>query len=301
MSESVQEETEAVDVEVVKESPRTNRLSMSSLGGLSISRPQDSIKYLNLMVYGDSGAGKTLLAGTSAFVEELTPVLFVDVEGGTLTLSHFDDTADIDVVRVENWKQMQKVYDELYLGKHPYKTVVIDSLTEMQKMAMSSVLGAGEKKSIEAVGNLPEFKEWHINTEQMRRLVRAFRDLPINTIFTCLAMDQQDPRRESVFIKKPALTKKLANEIPAFFDILFYLYVKESKSGNLRLMQTDKSDRVVAKCRIQGVPLFIENPTMESLYDMLIRNPAKPGEAPLDVVSQAQGNGGGMRRRTLGK
>lgn len=284
------------DVVEIKASARATRLSMESLGGLAISRPQEAIKYLNLMIYGDSGAGKTLLAGTAAFVEELSPVLFVDVEGGTLTLSHFDDTADIDVVRVENWKQMQKVYDELYTGKHPYKTVVIDSLTEMQKMAMSSVLGAGDKKSIEAVGNLPEFKEWHINTEQMRRLVRAFRDLPINTIFTCLAMDQPDPRRESVIRKTPALTKKLAAEIPAFFDILFYLYVKETKDGNLRLMQTDKSDRVVAKCRVQGVPNLVQNPTMETLYDMLIRNPAKPGDTPIEVVSSAQ-SGGMMRKR----
>lgn len=290
-------EGEIVDEEEGKEAGTApTRLAMNSLGGLKIKKPQDSMPFLNLMIYGDSGAGKTLLAGTAAYVEELAPVLFVDVEGGTLTLSHFDDSADIDVVRIEKWTDLQKVYDELYAGKHPYKTIVLDSLTEMQKLHMSSTLGAGSK--IDAVGNVAEFKDWNINTESMRRLVRAFRDLKMNTIFTCLAMDQQDPRRENVFIKKPHLTKKLAGEIPAFFDVLFYLYVKEQKAGpNLRFVQTDKSDRVVAKCRVQGVPEFIENPTMDNLYDLLIRNPHKPVQGEIQVVQNAK-SGGGLQRRS---
>lgn len=275
------------------------RLSISSIGGLATRKPQSNLPFLNLMIYGDSGSGKTLLAGTAAFVKELSPVLFVDVEGGTLTLSHFGEDADIDVVRVEEWRHMQKVYDELYAGKHPYKTVVIDSLTEMQKLAMSSVLGSGQ--TIDAVGNIPEFKDWNINTEQMRRLVRAFRDLKMNSIFTCLSMEQQDPRRESVVIKKPALTKKLANEIPAFFDVLFYLWVKENKNGpNTRHLQTDKTDRIVAKCRVQGVPESIENDdvNMEALYDMLIRNPKSAEEVQqmMEAAKAAQKNAGGMRR-----
>lgn len=294
--------SEVVDGEIVEdegESPsndRPARLSMTTIGGLQIRRPQESLPHLNLMIYGDSGAGKTLLSGTAAFVPELTPVLFVDVEGGTLTLSHFEDTADIDVVRVTEWNSMQKVYDQLYGGKHPYKTVVIDSLTEMQKLAMASQLGYG--KSIDPGGSIPEFKDWGINTEQMRRLVRAFRDLPMNTIFTALSMDVPMPRNPAIEIKKPMFTKKLANEIPAFFDILFYLYVKERKDqANLRLVQTDKSDRVVAKCRVQGVPPIIENPTMDSLYDMLIRNPHRPVNGQIEVVQKATANAPKMMRR----
>jgi hypothetical protein len=275
------------------------RLTPSTLGGLAVRKPQENLPHLNLMVYGDSGVGKTLLAGTAAFVPELSPVLFVDVEGGTLTLNQFDSTVDIDVIRVDKWVNLQKVYDDLYNGKHPYKTVVIDSLTEMQKLAMNDLLGAGSK--IDPASSMPEYKDWNINTEQMRRLVRAFRDLPINTFFSCLAMDQQDPRRESVFIKKPALTKKLANEIPAFFDIVFYMYVKEMREGpNKRLMQTDKSDRVVAKCRVQGVPTILEDPTMELLYDLLIRNPGKLGELPTSN-GNGQGAAGTPAKRTLKK
>lgn len=289
------------DNEVVEAELVPSRLSLSSIGGLQIRKPQARLPWLNFMVYGDSGAGKTLLAGSAAFVEEMSPVLFVDVEGGTHTLSHFDDTSDIDIIPdptapsgTLKWKDVQKIYDDLYNGRHPYKTVVIDSLTEMQKLAMNTILGNTGKMTIDAQGNLPEFRDWNVNTEQMRRMVRAFRDLPINTIFTALADEKADPRTAQSdnprMIKNPSFTKKLAQEIPAFFDLVFYMYSKARGQTNVRYLQTDKDNNVVAKCRVKGVPVIIENPTMETLYDMLVRN---PGQAPVTepVVS------GGMRRK----
>lgn len=297
---------EAIDAEIVPNGTQgqaPSRLALGSIGGLKIRKPQDKLPYLNIMIYGDSGAGKTLLSAGAAFVAEMSPILFIDVEGGTHTISHFEDTADIDIVpdpsdeRTLRWTDLQKIYDALYQGQHSYKTVVIDSLTEMQKLSMSSTLGAGNKAEIDAIGNLPEYKDWHINTESMRRMVRAFRDLPINTIFTALADEKVDPRTVKAenprMIKAPAFTKKLQQEIPAFFDMVFYLYSKARGSTNIRYIQTDKDNTVVAKCRVYGIPMTIESPDMEMLYNMLVRNPPKPG----DVQTQAPSASGGMKRK----
>jgi hypothetical protein len=300
-----------IDAEIVDpvstedETNAPSRLSLSTIGGLKIRKPQAKLPYMNIMVYGDSGAGKTLLAGTAAFVKELSPVLFIDVEGGTHTLSHFADNSDIDVIpdpedkgRTLKWTDIQKIYNDLFAGRHPYKTVVIDSLTEMQKLAMNYVLGNEKKMDFDVEGNLPQFKDWHVNTEQMRRMVRAFRDLPMNTIFTALSDDKVDPRTANSenprIIKTPSFTKKLAQEIPAFFDTVFYLYSKARGAQNVRYIQTDKDNSVVAKCRVHGIPLNIENPDMDILFDMLIRNPPKPGESN----TQPTGTGtGGMKRK----
>ena len=300
-------EAEIVPPGEVTQEQSPSRLSLGSIGGLKIRKPQDKLPYLNMMIYGDSGAGKTLLSAKAAFVPELFPVLFIDVEGGTHTISHFEDTSDIDIVpdpeseRTLRWGDIQKIYNDLYNGRHPYKTVVTDSLTEMQKLAMNTILGSGSKMEIDAIGNLPEFKDWHINTEQMRRMVRAFRDLPMNTIFTALADDIVDPRTAKSenprIIKVPSFTKRLRQEIPAFFDMVFYLYSKQRGSQNIRYIQTDKDNNVVAKCRVHGVPMTIENPDMEVLYDMLVRNPAKPGEE----ISLGTTEAGGMKRKTMAR
>lgn len=248
-----------------------SKLSMSSIGGLQLKRPAVGNSTVNLLIYGGSGVGKTLLAGTAAMVAEMSPILVIDAEEGELTLGALETVSDkIDIVALTDWKKLQSIYNELYDGKHPYKTVVLDSATEIQQLAMNDVLGANSR--ILDIGITPEFKDWYKNTEQIRRMIRAFRDLPMNTIVTALEMDSQDPRTK-VTMKRPALSNKLSAQVPAFFDAVFYMYVKEVKgdAANLRLILTDKTDRVVAKCRVQNVPLVLENPDMPMLYDYLVR------------------------------
>jgi hypothetical protein len=234
-----------------------------------------------MLVYGGSGVGKTLLTGTAAHVPEMSPMLVIDAEEGSMTLNALSDVADkIDVVPMRDWRKMQSVYNDLYSGRLPYKTVTVDSGTEVQQLAMNDVLGADGK--VLDTGITPEFKDWYKNTEQIRRMIRAFRDLPMHTIITALEMDSLDPRTK-VTMKRPAFSNKLSQQIPAFFDTVLYMYTKEVKGDapNLRLCLTDKTDRVVAKCRAQGVPQVIENPTMPVLYDYLIRKPlAKNGATP---------------------
>jgi hypothetical protein len=222
-----------------------------------------------MMIYGGSGVGKTLFTGTAGTLEEMSPMLFIDAEDGELTLSAIPD-AKIDIVSLTEWKKLQSIYNDLYDGKHPYKTVALDSGTEIQQLAMNDVLGTTGR--VLDVGITPEFKDWYKNTEQMRRMVRAFRDLPMNTIMTALEMDSQDQRTKRM-MKRPAFSNKLAAQVPAFFDAVFYMYVKEVKGDapNERLLLTDKTDSVVAKCRIQGIPLVLTNPTVPAIYQYLIK------------------------------
>lgn len=249
------------------------RLSKESIGGLKIRKASPENQYINMLIYGGSGVGKTLLAGSAAKVAAMSPILVVDAEEGSMTLNEFDD-ADIDVVPMQDWSKMQAIYNDLHKGDHPYKTVVIDSGTEVQQLAMNSVLGTSG--SVLDVGITPEFKDWYKNTEQIRRMIRAFRDLPMNTIITALEMDSQDPRTKRI-MKRPAFSNKLAQQVPAFFDTVFYLYVKEVKGDapNQRLCLTDKTDSVVAKCRAQDVPLVLENPDMAMIHKYLIKNGGK--------------------------
>lgn len=260
-------------------SPLPQRLSPESIGGLSVVSPSEAASQtrLKMLVYGEMGSGKSHLLGTAALVPELCPMLVIDIEGGAQPLRLFDPTGDrISVVRITSWRDLQKIYDDLWKGGHGYKTVALDSLSETQKSNMAAVLGmgAGAKVEFDALGSLPQFQDWYRNTESMRRAVRAFRDLSdMNIIFTALAKDEAHPRREGVFIKKPAFTKQFAGEVGAFFDAVFYLYSNEVGGVARRFIQTDKTDRIVAKCRQAGVPQIIEDPTMSLIYDMLVRNP----------------------------
>lgn len=112
-------------------------VAVSTLGGLAVESISDKVSYLNALIYGLSGVGKTTLAGSADLVPDMRPVLVIDIEGGTLSLRRI--APDVKTVRVETWKQMQQVYDALLVEDHPYQTVILDSLTEIQYGIMTDL------------------------------------------------------------------------------------------------------------------------------------------------------------------
>ncbi len=241
-------------------------LTVDSIGGLEIVSVTDTDPFINLLVYGDPGVGKTVLAGSAAEVSEMAPVLFIDIEGGTFSLR--DRNPDVSVVRVKSWHEMQLVYNELYGMKHGYKTIVLDSLTEMQKFSMAQIMLAVVKKDSDRDPDIPAMRDWGKNIEQIRRMVRGFRDLPIHTVFTALAKIDVD-KQTNVGKTAPYLSGKLSSEVAGFLDIVLYMYRKVKGDEVTRYLLAQGTNRQVAKDRSDRLEQVTENPTMQMLYDTI--------------------------------
>ena len=188
---------------------------------LKIERPEAS-KHLNIIIYGASGVGKTLLAGTAINCEETFPALFIDIDSGISTL----DGWDIDVVRPRSWNDINEIYKSFLKGDTGYKSVIIDSLTELQKkFSMGTILGELENNQYNdlSVANVPNRQDWMKSGEQMRKLIRAFRDLAyledkesrVHVIM--IALEKQDDDRR---ITCPQLPGVLGPECAAYVDVL---------------------------------------------------------------------------------
>lgn len=203
-------------------------------------------------------------------VAAMRPVLFVDIEGGTESLKHA--YPDVDVVRVQTWKEMQQVYDTLFQGRHDYATVVLDSLTEIQKFSMYNIMQNLIMEHPERSEEVPSMREWGINLEQIRRMVRGFRDLEMHTIFTALAAESTNERTKLTSVR-PSLSGKMAGEVAAFLDVVVYQYVKQFGEGEdaefKRYLLTQKTDSHVAKDRTGKLPQVIENPTMALIHELM--------------------------------
>jgi hypothetical protein len=252
---------------------QTPTLTPATMAGLTIDKVQaEKHPYLNMLIYGDSGVGKTSLAGSADLVPELRPVLFVDIEGGTFSLQNFG--YNVDVVRVKDWKEMQDLYNHLYNEKHPYQTVVLDSLTEIQKFNMYNILDDMVQKKPDADPDIAGLREYLKSSEQMRKYVRAFRDLDMHTIFTALAKTEKNDRT-GVRETSPDLPGKLATQIPAFLDEVFYYYTKqianpdEGGAINQRFLLTQKTESQLAKDRSGRLPIVVESPTLKTVLDLI--------------------------------
>lgn len=245
-------------------------ITSRTLAGLKVAPVEERSSFYNILIYGDSGTGKTTLAGSADAVPSMRPVLFIDIEGGTESLRH--SYPEVDTVRVMTWKDMQNVYNELYEGKSGYKTVVLDSLTEIQKFNMYNIMTDLAQKRPDLDPDVPGMREWGKNLEQIRRMVRGFRDLEMHTIFTALNKTEKD-QKTGLTTMKPSLSGKMADEVAAFLDVVVYYYVKQIGDGSeaefKRLILTQKTDTQVAKDRTGKLPMVVEDPTMLAIHQYM--------------------------------
>lgn len=242
------------------------------IAGLPVYKAHERARYRNMLVYGDSGIGKTQLLGSADEVPELRKVLLVDAEGGSMTLEH--SYPNVDIVRVKSWKQTVDVVDFLEHTQHDYCTVCFDSLTELQKYNMYAILRDPKRDAEKYDEDLASWQDWGKNLEQMRRFVRRVRDLPMHSLFSALTSEDKDPKTGKIFLK-PGFPGKLRNEVAAFLDIVVYMYMKEvpdpqdaAQSIQKRMLLTGATDKHIAKDRSNKLPMVLPDPTMKRIYEL---------------------------------
>jgi hypothetical protein len=231
----------------------------------------------NLLVYGEPGVGKTRLCASADEVAEMRKVLILDVDGGVRTAQNV--FPNVEYLSVTKWDQLQSIYNDLRAdASHGFRTVVLDTVTEAQKINMVGIMKTAAVKATEKGEQrdeeVPGLREWGISSEQVRRMIRAYRDLPINFLMTAHVKDDKDERTQ-ITRRSPDLPGKLARQIAGFFDIVFYMYQREVQrdgtdgqkiSKTLRLLTSTSTDRVTAKDRTSRLPAVTQDLSMKFIY-----------------------------------
>jgi phage nucleotide-binding protein len=236
---------------------------------LGVKPPDQVIPYLNMLVYGEPGAGKTYLAGTAQDSEATSPMLFLDVEGGVVTLRK---RKDIDVIRVRTMDEVEQIHNKLFLAKPEdvyYKSVCIDSLSELQKLDMRTVMQQAYAKNPDKVDlEVPSQREWGKSRERMTRIIRAYKDLPLHFIATAI-LGSEINEDSNVTTYYPMFPGKLRGEVPGYFDVVGYLSSVQNSEGIERQLQVAKTRRVVAKDRTSALGELVKNPTIPQMWELI--------------------------------
>jgi hypothetical protein len=222
-------------------------------------------------VYGYPGVGKTFLMGSADDDERTRPVLIFDVEGGMMTLK---DKPGIDVVPVRSYRELVENYNKLYNsikdGKMYYKTVGIDSGTELADLDIKAIMKVSHDQSPEKIDpDVPDQRGWGKSRGHMRTVVRAFRDLPCHVIITASVATQQEQDQPTLVF--PGFAGKLKTEVPGFMDIVGYYFseVDPVREVVTRKLQVQGTRRVVAKDRTSKLGGVVLNPTIPDLWDLI--------------------------------
>jgi phage nucleotide-binding protein len=159
---------------------RSSLSSTSKRTELKIRSARAAKKYRSFVFYGPSGTGKTTISGSFP-----TPILLADCKDrGTDSLGNMP-IESLAVTDIETWDDLETLYHDLLDNPKKYKTVVIDTVTQLQQIAIESVLEKKKKKSNKAAGDWGSMtkQEWGDVASMMKQYIVLFRDLPMNVVF----------------------------------------------------------------------------------------------------------------------
>ena len=244
--------------------------------------PSQIIDYINMLLYGDPGVGKTYLCGTAMDHPGTSPVLYLDVDGGVTTLRQRQDL-DVLPVRVIDDPNpespgINQIYEKLFASIHKddkgnrrletYNTVVIDRLDELADVDMRYIMRAAYARNPDKVDiDVPSPREYGINRSHIRKLVRAFRDLPCHVIFVAGVAARQEEGQPTKYF--PGFSGKLQTEVPGFCDIVGYYYNDNSTGEVIRRLQFQGTRRVQAKDRTDSLGEFIDDPSIPLMWNLI--------------------------------
>lgn len=199
-----------------------------------------------MLIYGDSKQGKSWLGATTP-----GPRLVCDTEGrggllpGTkvawdprqpLPATHDDGspiTTDTTVyVNVPDVPTFKLVYQWLASGQHYFRSVIIDSLMELQQRVIDANVGSAQLRT----------QDWGDVLREVEKIVRDYRDLrqhPTNPI-SCLVMTAGEHEKQGKI--RPLLQGSISNKLSYHFDCVGRLHHMPDGVGNiLRVLSIDNA------------------------------------------------------------
>lgn len=212
----------------------------------------------SMLIYGDPKTGKTWLAASAAEVEELSPVLLIDIEGGASAIAR--DWKDVDVIAVDSHEQLEAVLDGLLTTEHKYKTVILDTLGVAMDRAEKFFEAKPENRG-NRFGKWGDLKEWV--TQTARKLHAA----PFLSIMLAHAQDEKDEQTGAVKIV-PMLSGSSKNTLPAIPDIIGYMTGEIAEDGIHRVLYLQSSERLVSGNRF-GLPGALPDPSMKKIINTI--------------------------------
>jgi AAA domain len=219
---------------------------------------------LSILIHGHSKSGKSSLAVTCP-----APRLYLDVESASRFLAIKpvrwdpstqppptpDGTWDTAVVATRDWATVQRAHQWLASGKHPFKSLIIDSISELQQRYIEGQVGR----------NQPTRDVWGSTYREVTGLVRDLRDLTMHPTLPLQAIVLTAMTRQIDGIYRPWCQGQLQTVLPYLLDVTGYLWTEQAvdelsgEQVEIRKMLTRRTNQFEAGERVDGrIPAVVE-------------------------------------------
>jgi len=216
---------------------------------------------VKLLVYGESGVGKTVFAST------WPECVFLDIDKGMSSITRRVSRIPINGTPDQTaWEGLLRSVTYLESGQHKFGTAVVDSLNEMQTISMDHIIDRYPKirRPYDALASQSDYGKMLFDFDSTVRRLKA---LPMHVVFICQVAPQQ---YETDVVQPQLVGKHTSRNMARMMDIVGYLYKQEGggegdKDKKSRVMVFDAVNHVT-KDRSDMLPLTIEDPRFSELY-----------------------------------
>lgn len=237
------------------------------------------------VIYGRAGSGKTTLACSFP-----GPILLVDVKDeGTDSVS---DVKGLKVFEATHWDDMDDLYWHLKENPKRYKTVVIDTITQVQQLVIEDIANGKGIKGNKAPGEWGTMtkQDWGEVASRLKTWITNMRDLPLEVVF--LAQDRvfnvEDEEASDGAIDPevgPRLSPSVMSHLCAAVSMIGNTFIRErvykKKDEKGRSVEKTKKEYCIRlgpnsyyitklrKPKSVELPDFLTNPTYEDILDII--------------------------------
>ena len=227
-----------------------------------IQKAKDAVKdktaKTKILLYGDSGSGKTWLASGS-----IKPLIILTEPNGFTSAAHSNpDAIIIETHDANQLREIVRLAKDGVIDGHKIDTIVIDSLTEIQRLFKQDILSKHRKERF-------TLQMWGEQADSMRKFIRFVRDVPVNVVCTALmesVIDEADGQRH---VSPSFEGKKTGSEIMQYFNCVGCLYKTQTEEGIERVLMLEGPNRVTCKTSYP-LPNQIKNPIMSDIQTSLM-------------------------------
>lgn len=224
---------------------------------------------VNILYYGNPGSGKTTAL---AHMAKLGRVIHIDSESGLkgkplqalgVPIERIELHRDISYQALESlfWD----IKSDLDSDPDAYAGVIWDSITETQKIMLEAVVHRAVEKANNKGMERDEFfvdrSDWGVITEQMRRLIRMFRDLPCHTGWS--ALERRDQDDDGTVKYGPALSPAVQTDLMGYVDLICHTDAVLIDNESFFVGQFRTEGKYQAKDRLGPMPNKMVTPTVD--------------------------------------
>ena len=221
-------------------------------------------EYLKVFSVGESGTGKSIFA--SSFP---TPGFIFDFGKEIISYRGKDFDYEQYPVSPQGWAKFEKDIIEIRkaVTEGKYKTVIIDNLSAMTDVCMEKSLQLDPKR--DPTGGAM----WNVHYKMVKNLMegklRQIINLPCNMVFIAHIDIIKDEQGAAIGVA-PSLTGSLSNDIPSYFDEVYYHSTRKEGGDTKWLVQTIPVGRNRGRSRLSGKERLLPD-VLENDYNIIMK------------------------------